>query len=80
MQIIATAVTERTPEPTLHDRLQNERFVKVSALGITGALTMRNGEMFFSPDGSHGGFYVKPIEITRVFRKYSPRKKEGVYA
>ena len=80
MNITATAFTEREPEPSLWDRLQNENAIKVSAMGTIGTLRMRGDRLFFSPDKSSGGFYVEQHEISRVFRKYSQRRKEGVYA
>ena len=79
MEITAKAFVESAPEPTLVDRLMAENIVKVSALGTTGTLRLRDGRMFFCPDKSSGGFYVEPYEISRVYRKYSPRR-ERMYA
>ena len=80
MNITATAFIESAPEPTLWERLQTENTIKVSAMGAIGTLRIRGDRMFFSPDKSSGGFYVEAHEISRVYRKYSQRRKVGMYA
>lgn len=77
MNITATAFVESAPEPTLWERLQTENIVKVSALGTTGTLRIRSDKLFFCPDKSAGGFFIEQYEISRVYRKYSPRKERA---